>query len=415
MRIVVVHWTRRAAGGAEATLAAPLAAFAEAGHELALWYEIDRPADRAPFPLPEGTVSWCAEALGADAALAALRAWRPDVVLAHGMLDPGLERRVTDVAPGVFFPHDYYGTCISGNKTFTFPRTRPCAERFGWPCLVRYFPRRTGGLSPVTMSRAFRRQRTRLATLRRCHALAVLSQHMRAEYVRHGFAPERVACLPPPPLTLDPRAPAGATDPGPPAAGGVPLSLLFVGRMDPLKGGAQLLRAAARVAATLDWPVEPTLAGDGPARGAWEGLAGRLARRDPRLRPQFPGWVPRDQLPARFARAHVLVVPSLWPEPFGRVGLEAAAFGLPAAAYAVGGIPEWLTDGANGHLAPGDPPTVAGLTAAIVRTVRDPAHYAALRAGARAAARRVVPGAHARALLDLLERAAAGHATARGA
>jgi glycosyltransferase involved in cell wall biosynthesis len=40
--------------------------------------------------------------------------------------------------------------------------------------------------------------------------------------------------------------------------------------------------------------------------------------------------------------ADVLVLPSMWEEPFGRVVLEAMATGRPAVASAVGGIPELL-------------------------------------------------------------------------
>ena len=64
---------------------------------------------------------------------------------------------------------------------------------------------------------------------------------------------------------------------------------------------------------------------------------------------------------ALLAQSDLLVLPSLWPEPFALVGLEAARHRLPVAAYAVGGIPDWLTSGENGYLAPGDPPTVDGL------------------------------------------------------
>ncbi len=81
-------------------------------------------------------------------------------------------------------------------------------------------------------------------------------------------------------------------------------------------------------------------------------------------------------------QADLLVVPSVWPEPYGLVGVEAGGLGLPAAGYAVGGIPEWLIPGHSGELAPGDPPTVDGLADAIVRAVADPAHYAKLCRGA---------------------------------
>lgn len=46
----------------------------------------------------------------------------------------------------------------------------------------------------------------------------------------------------------------------------------------------------------------------------------------------------------------ILVVPSLWQEPFGLVGVEAMSVGRPVIASRVGGISEWLTDGKEGLL-----------------------------------------------------------------
>jgi glycosyltransferase involved in cell wall biosynthesis len=68
---------------------------------------------------------------------------------------------------------------------------------------------------------------------------------------------------------------------------------------------------------------------------------------------------------------------------------------VPAAAFAVGGIPEWLADGVNGRLAPAGPPRAAGLATAIAACLRDPAEHARLRAGARAAAARLGFAEHA--------------------
>lgn len=106
-------------------------------------------------------------------------------------------------------------------------------------------------------------------------------------------------------------------------------------------------------------------------------------RRHEGIRCTFTGWigpVERDRL---LRDSHVLVVPSIWPEPFGQVGLEAGHFGVPSAAFRVGGIPDWLHEGVNGHLAPADPPTASGLAGAIGRCLADPVAYATLRTGAR--------------------------------
>ncbi len=86
------------------------------------------------------------------------------------------------------------------------------------------------------------------------------------------------------------------------------------------------------------------------------------------------------------------------------MGVEAAAQGVPAVAYDLGGIRDWLIPGETGELAPGDPPTVAGLADALCRVLEDPAHHARLSHGAWSRARRVTLDAH----LDLVEPVLAG-------
>jgi glycosyltransferase involved in cell wall biosynthesis len=72
----------------------------------------------------------------------------------------------------------------------------------------------------------------------------------------------------------------------------------------------------------------------------------------------------------------------VWPEPFGLVGLEAACVGVPAVAFDVGGISDWLETGMTGELASGDPPRSEGLASAITRALQDPKHHHRLREGA---------------------------------
>jgi glycosyltransferase involved in cell wall biosynthesis len=379
MRIAILNWSNRRIGGTGTYLSAVMPYLQRAGHDVALWHEVNTPADYDMIPLPPAAPVWSMADLGLDAALAGLSEWRPHLLYSHGMLDPQVERRTLDIAPAVFFAHNYYGTCISGAKTFKNPVVTPCDRRFGWQCLAQYYPRRCGGWNPVTMVRLFRQQRDRLELLSRYGAIVTHSEHMQNEYVNHGLTASRVFNVKYG-SDIEREAPRVLAQPTP-VDDSKPWRLLFVGRMDELKGGRELLQSLPRVVETLGRPLHLRFAGDGPQRAAWESLASQL-HHDARLRVDFTGWVGRSEIDALFADSDLLVLPSLWPEPLALVGLEAARHRLPVAAFDVGGIGEWLTPGRNGHLAPGNPPTVQGLSAAIVDCLRDPRTHARLREGA---------------------------------
>jgi glycosyltransferase involved in cell wall biosynthesis len=118
------------------------------------------------------------------------------------------------------------------------------------------------------------------------------------------------------------------------------------------------------------------------------------------------GWVAKENMAEVWRSTDLLVVPSLWPEPFGFVGPEAGRYGVPAAAFAVGGIGEWLREAVNGHVAPANPPRAAGLADAVVRCLQSAGHHANLRRGAREQSLRYSSaGDHVEALLAVFEAA----------
>jgi glycosyltransferase involved in cell wall biosynthesis len=118
---------------------------------------------------------------------------------------------------------------------------------------------------------------------------------------------------------------------------------------------------------------------------------------------EFTGYVGGRKKADLIEQADLLVVPSLWPEPFGLVGIEAGSQGLPAVAFDVGGISDWLIPGYSGELAPGNPPTAGGLADAIARALSDPSHYADLSRGAREVAGRFTLAEHVSKLESTLE------------
>jgi glycosyltransferase involved in cell wall biosynthesis len=169
---------------------------------------------------------------------------------------------------------------------------------------------------------------------------------------------------------------------------------MFLGRMTKLKGGDVLIRAVAEAAQREGVRIQLTMAGDGPQRAAWELLARELG-----VACRFTGWVDEEGREELLGEASLLAVPSVWPEPFGLVGLEAARAGVPAVAFDVGGIREWLKDGVNGLLADASPPDHRSLAAALVKALSSPEGLGRMAAAARRVASEMSLQKH----LDILE------------
>lgn len=172
--------------------------------------------------------------------------------------------------------------------------------------------------------------------------------------------------------------------------------ILFVGRLIPEKGALPLIEALGRIL-----PRHPGWS----ARmiGAWH--FGQSAPRYPHEHEiraaaaqvgaalKLEGYRTFDHVVDAFARAAIVVVPSLWQEPFGRTALEAMAAGCAVIASDNGGLPEVVGDA--GLLVPPEP---SALAEALERLVDDPGRRMQLGRAAMVRAREVfAPAAvHAR-------------------
>ena len=393
MRIAVATRTLARVGGVEAYVERSAQGLVAAGHDVCVFPE-DGARSAGGLDVP----AWTPRSRGSEPLADAVRDYAPDVLVTHGLDDPGLEAVLAAIRPSVFFAHAYHGTCISGAKAHSFPAVRPCTRTLGPGCLLRYHVRRCGGLNPVTMVREYHRQVGRLQAVRQHDRVFAISAYIAREYTRHGVPPDRIEVLPPPVPDVTHHRVEVAD----------PEHIVYLGRLERLKGPAVAVASVAAAAVMMQRPLRLTIAGDGSYAAEVQAAAAQSApgvlgdiRCAGRLDPSATA--------SLLSQAGLVVVPSLWPEPFGLVGLEAAAHGVPVVAFDVGGIPEWLIDGAAGHLASSSGSPVPSLRDAIVRALADPTHYAALRREARdayAAARaRQHVGALARALAGVVQRA----------
>ena len=125
--------------------------------------------------------------------------------------------------------------------------------------------------------------------------------------------------------------------------------VLFVGRIQRLKGVEVLLRALVQLDAQL------VIVGGRPGSSQEAREIARLQHLATRLgvaeRTHFVGAVAHEQLPAYYAAADVLAMASSY-ESFGLVAVESLACGTPVVATRVGGLRSIVRDGETGLLVP---------------------------------------------------------------
>jgi D-inositol-3-phosphate glycosyltransferase len=148
--------------------------------------------------------------------------------------------------------------------------------------------------------------------------------------------------------------------------------LLFVGRLERLKGVETILRALALAADRRHQDVRLLVLGE-DSRDAEQSEKDRLRRIAAELgiadRVDFLGSVAHHELPYFYAAAEACLMPS-YSESFGLVGLEAQACGCAVIASNVAGLASVVRDGVTGYLVDGHEP--AEWAERILRLLDDP-------------------------------------------
>ncbi len=279
----------------------------------------------------------------------------PDVAFLHGGMNPALALFIVRSTPSVVFAHEYSWFSPSGSLLYQANDTVcPLKGVPNWRCLANAYLRQCNTRRPGRLLASYRRARFQKRFLGLVDAVVCDSHYVRRRLLENvAVSADLVTVLP----TPAPETSFAAED-----AQREPI-VLFVGRVTPQKGLRYLIRAMALVRR----PARLIVAGDGYEMPRIRVLSEELGLSD---RVEYAGILGREEVDRLYRRATVLVVPSVWPEPWGMVGPEAMASGLPVVAFRVGGIPEWLSDGQTGFLV--EPKDVEGLSARIEQLLADP-------------------------------------------
>ena len=126
--------------------------------------------------------------------------------------------------------------------------------------------------------------------------------------------------------------------------------ILYVGRIEPLKGLDILIKAASMLHDAAN--AKLIIVGGGPEDDTeMERLKSLASQLDISDIVSFTGAVSQEHLPTYYSAADVFVLPS-WYESFGLVALEAMSCGTPVVVSRVGGLRTFVENGKTGYLVP---------------------------------------------------------------
>lgn len=382
-------------GGAENYAIGIARALAQLGHEVA-WLV----SEAAGIDGPHGTVFTCRGYHNASKLARGLRefgnfsarsamdraiaSFRPDVVhlhCIHHQLSESVLKPLVGV-PTVFTAHEYKIICPISIKFM--PGQRICEDPFGPLC------RSKRCLSWPHYMQARLRSRLYADDWRNVGRFIAPSRYVERQLRINGIMSVETLlnCIDPSFAPL-PRSVEGDT-------------VLFLGRLTAIKGVECLLQAFKEI--LLQRPsARLVITGGGPDGDDFRTMASEL-KLDNTV--TFTGKVAREEVARLCATSKLLVVPSIWPEPFGLVALEAMASGMPVVASRAGGLQEVVSDGVTGIIVTPNKP--AELASGILRILDDDE----LRARMEKAALEAVSGwseaAHVAGLIRIYEQVIKG-------
>ncbi|GFO82047.1 MAG: glycosyl transferase [Methyloceanibacter sp.] len=210
--------------------------------------------------------------------------------------------------PVVHMIHSYFLMCWRGTK---FSRKGNC-ETPCWQCRL------------TSVGKKLCSQAVDAVTSEAAHTLA---KHQKHGYFRNATGGVISGAVEPP-AHVPERAVADAG----------PIRVGFIGMVAPVKGIMTLADAAVELG--KDAPFEYVIAGDGDPE-----FLDEVSARFPGAVATFLGWTQRETF---YPQVDVVVVPSIWEEPFGNVAVEALSYGIPVIVSRSGALPEIVEPGKSG-------------------------------------------------------------------
>ncbi|MGB2651008.1 MAG: glycosyltransferase family 4 protein, partial [Candidatus Omnitrophota bacterium] len=254
----------------------------------------------------------------------------PDIVYFHHIFHSHLVEEVTKSFPTAAYLHGVGFTCPD-RRRFLKSKGEPCEYPLSIFCQFHAYTQKCMPRNPIKGVSAICNAFKLKNAFKKVGKLVVPSHYLKDILIKNGFRKEQIEVISY--FTFLPEKEQGIS--------AEPPEVLFVGRIDESKGIMHFIK----VLELLKCDFKAIVIGDGPDIGKVREEAEKTG-----IKIEFKGYMKYEEMTQYYRSSSVVVFPSIYPETFGIVGIEAGAFERPIVAFNVGGVSEWLTDGENGFL-----------------------------------------------------------------
>ncbi len=264
-----------------------------------------------------------------------------DILNLHNFFIPEISNFCLQNLPTIRTAHGPQLVC-PGNDKFWRKSERVCDKVFGLHCLSHIYTEGCANRHPKRVFRAFQHFHFEHTTaIKQYHRIMVMSEYVRQEYIKGGIPAEKIL--------LNPYfTPLISESELQPLVENAPKSLLFMGRLISTKGVHILIESLLPLL-TQRTDIQLDIVGDGIMRAEIEGI---IAKTGLANRIVLHGWKSKSEIASFLQKAYLVLFPSIYPEAFGLVGIEAMMYAKPVVAFDAGGVSTWLKNEETGFLVP---------------------------------------------------------------
>lgn len=256
-----------------------------------------------------------------------------DVISVHNIFDINLVSFCLRRLPVIKFAHGPVMVC-PGKDKFWRHSEECCTIKYGLHCFRHIYSEGCANRHPKRVLDAWNYVNFEVKKAsKRYKKIIVMSDYIKERLTECGICDTSIICNP----YFTPEASVVPSEYG-------KKSLLFVGRLISSKGPHIMLEALMPILENRN-DVHLDIVGDGIMKDELMSLVEKTGVSD---NVTFHGWLNRDETDRLLQQSYLVLFPSVYPEAFGIVGIEAMMRAKPVVAFNVGGVSTWLTDGETG-------------------------------------------------------------------